>query len=63
MPAILLSVKRKQEGKAMKMLSVRVPERIIDRLKFRALKEHTSVQTLVNKAIEELLKQRREEDE
>jgi predicted HicB family RNase H-like nuclease len=51
-------VKRK-EVRQLKILSARVPEKLIDRLKFRALKEKTSVQELVAKAIEAYLKQGR----
>jgi hypothetical protein len=50
-----LSVKRK-EARQLKILSARIPEKLIDRLKFRALKEHTSMQELIARALESYLK-------
>jgi predicted DNA binding CopG/RHH family protein len=44
----------------LKLFTVRLPEPLIDRLKFRALKERTSVQTLMRQAVEELLKKKPE---
>jgi hypothetical protein len=55
-----LSMKRK-EATRLKTLAVRIPEKLIDRLKFRALKEHTTVQELARQAFESLLKQREED--
>jgi hypothetical protein len=37
-------------------ITARVPESLADRLKIRAVKEHVSVQELVTRAIETLLK-------
>jgi predicted transcriptional regulator len=52
--------KRKEEAR-MKLFSARLDTKLIDRLKIRAVKEHTTVQALVAQAIEALLKQQREE--
>ncbi|MBV8771498.1 MAG: hypothetical protein JO166_04070 [Deltaproteobacteria bacterium] len=58
-----LSVKKLKEATRLKTLAVRIPEKLIDRLKFRALKEHTTVQELAARAFESYLKQPREEGE
>jgi predicted DNA binding CopG/RHH family protein len=51
---------KRKEAMRLKLFTVRLPEPLIDRLKFRALKEHTSVQTLMRQAVEELLKKKPE---
>lgn len=44
----------------MKALTVRVPEKLIDRLKLHAVKEHSTVQDVVAAALERYLKASRE---
>jgi predicted HicB family RNase H-like nuclease len=51
------SVKRK-EATQLKSFTVRIPEKLIERLKFRALKQRTTVQELAARAFEAYLKQR-----
>ena len=51
---------KRKEAK-LKPLTARVPGKLIERLKFLALREHTSVQALVTEAVESLLQQRRKE--
>jgi len=47
----------------MKMLGIRLDERMIDRLKLKALRERTSVAELAREAFEDLLgKPRKESD-
>lgn len=46
----------------MKMLGIRLDPKLVDRLKLRALREHTSVRALVEEAVENLLKQPRKEE-
>jgi predicted DNA binding CopG/RHH family protein len=57
---MLASTMKRKEATRLKLFTVRLPEPLIDRLKFRALKEHTSVQTLMRQAVEELLKKKPE---
>lgn len=60
-PAMLSCMKKPhREGKAMKALTVRVPEKLIDRLKLHAVKEHSTVQDVVAAALERYLKASRE---
>jgi hypothetical protein len=51
----------RKEGTKLKLFSVRLNPKQIDRLKMRAVREHTSVQALVAEAIDFLLKERRGE--
>jgi plasmid stability protein len=52
-----------KEATTLKSITVRIPEKLIERLKIRAVREHTSVQELARQAFEALLKQRHEEGE
>ena len=47
----------------LKLFSVRIPEKLIERVKIRAVKRHISVQELTARALEDYLKQPRGEDE
>ena len=47
----------------MKLFSVRLDPKLIDALKLRALKQHTSVQALVAQAVKDLLKHRGEDEQ
>ncbi len=57
-----LLMKRK-EATGLKTFAVRIPEKLIDRLKFRALKEKTSVQELTARALTAYLKKQGTDDE
>ena len=49
-------MKRRKEATQLKTFAVRIPEKLIDRLKIRAVKEHTSVQELATRVFEGYLK-------
>lgn len=51
----------KKEAAKLKAMTIRIPEKLIERMKIRAVKEHTSVQELARQAFDALLKQRGEE--
>lgn len=50
-----MTKKKETRDPTTKLFSTRVPEELITALKFKALKEKTSVQALVNQALEALL--------
>ena len=52
---------KRQEGTRLKLFHVRLDESLIDQLKLKAVKEHTTVQALMNEAVASLLKRPREE--
>jgi hypothetical protein len=52
---------KRREATQLKLFTVRIPEKLIDRLKIRAVKEHSSVQELAARAFELYLKQPRGE--
>jgi predicted HicB family RNase H-like nuclease len=54
---------KRKEATQLKSFTVRIPERLIDRLKFRALKERTSVQELTAWLLVAALKKQRADDE
>lgn len=54
---------KRNEATQLKSFTARIPEKLIDRLKFRALKEHTSVQELTTRALAAYLKKQGADDE
>jgi predicted HicB family RNase H-like nuclease len=51
----------KRKEKPMKLFTCRLDPKLIDALKLKAVKEHTTVQALVAEAVQSLLKRPREE--
>ena len=52
----------KKEAAQLKLFTVRIPEKLIERLKIRAVKQHISLQELAARAFEAYLKRRPGQD-
>jgi plasmid stability protein len=50
---------KRKEDTGLKSFTVRLPQKVIERLKIRAIEEHTSVQELAARVFETYLKSRR----
>jgi hypothetical protein len=53
---------KRKEAKDLKLFTVRLDVKLIDALKLKAVKEHTTVQALMARGAEWVLKQPRQED-